>query len=39
MLISKGATVGEVVTLKLVTSEELIGKFAEETATHYPSAA
>jgi hypothetical protein len=35
MLISKGATIGEVVTLKLVTSEELIGKFAEETATHY----
>jgi len=35
MLISKGAAIGEVVTLKLVTSEELIGKLVEETATHY----
>jgi hypothetical protein len=35
MLIDKGATIGEVVTLKLVTSEELVGKFIEETATHY----
>jgi hypothetical protein len=35
MLISKGAGVGEVVTFKLVTGEELIGKLGEETATHY----
>lgn len=35
MLIDKGASIGEVVTLKLVTSEELVGKFMEETATHY----
>lgn len=35
MLISKGATIGEVVTIKLVTGEEIIGKLSEETATHY----
>jgi hypothetical protein len=35
MLIDKGASVGEVVTLKLVTSEELVGKMIEETDTHY----
>lgn len=35
MLINKGVAVGEVVTLKLVTSEELIGKLIEETATYY----
>jgi hypothetical protein len=35
MLINKGAAIGEVVTLKLVTSEELIGKLTEETDTHY----
>jgi len=35
MLIDKGATIGEVVTIKLVTSEELVGKMIEETDTHY----
>jgi hypothetical protein len=35
MLITKGVAIGEVVTLKLVTSEELIGKLTEETDTHY----
>ena len=35
MLISKGVSVGEVVTFKLVTGEELIGKLGEETATYY----
>lgn len=35
MLIDKGASVGEVVTLKLVTSEELVGKLIEENDTHY----
>lgn len=35
MLISKGVAVGEVVTLKLVTSEELIGKLAEEGNDYY----
>ena len=35
MLIDKGASAGEVITLKLVTSEEIVGKLAEETATHY----
>jgi hypothetical protein len=35
MLISKGATIGEVVTLKLSTGEEIIGKLTEDTATHY----
>lgn len=35
MLISKGIATGEVVTFKLVTSEELIGKLVEETDTQY----
>jgi len=35
MLINKGATVGEVVTLKLVTGEEIIGKLGEDGATYY----
>lgn len=35
MLIDKGVTVGEVVTFKLTSGEELIGKLAEETPTHY----
>lgn len=35
MLITKGVTAGEVVTLKLVSGEELIGKLVEDTATHY----
>ena len=30
MLINKGATVGEVVTIKLVTSEEIIGSAASD---------
>lgn len=35
MLITKGASIGEVVTMKLVTGEEIIGKLASETDTHY----
>jgi small nuclear ribonucleoprotein (snRNP)-like protein len=35
MLIDKGASVGEVVTLKLTSGEELIGKLVEETDAHY----
>ncbi len=35
MLINKGVSSGEVVTLKLVTSEELVGKLVEETANEY----
>lgn len=35
MLIDKGAAVGEVVTLKLTSGEELIGKLVEETDVHY----
>ena len=35
MLITKGVAVGEVITLKLVTSEELVGKLVEETSEHY----
>jgi len=35
MLIDKGAAVGEVVTLKLTSGEELIGKLVEETDAHY----
>lgn len=35
MLINKGTTIGEIVTLKLITSEELVGKLKEETNTHY----
>jgi hypothetical protein len=35
MLITKGASIGEVVTMKLVTGEEIIGKLATETDTHY----
>ena len=35
MLINKGATVGEVVTLKLVTGEEIIGKLGEDGAAYY----
>lgn len=35
MLISKGISEGTVVTIKLITSEELIGKLKEETETHY----
>jgi hypothetical protein len=35
MLIDKGVSVGDVITLKLTSGEELIGKLAEETSTHY----
>jgi hypothetical protein len=35
MLIDKGVSVGEVITLKLTSGEELIAKLVEETATHY----
>jgi hypothetical protein len=35
MLIEKGPDIGDVVTLKLLTSEELIGKLVAETDTHY----
>lgn len=35
MLIDKGVSVGEVITLKLTSGEELVAKLAEETATHY----
>ena len=35
MLIDKGVAVGEVITLKLTSGEELVAKLVEETATHY----
>jgi hypothetical protein len=35
LLINKGLTVGEVVTLKLTSGEELIGKMVEETDTTF----
>jgi hypothetical protein len=35
MLISKGIAVGEVITLKLTSGEELVAKLTEETPTHY----
>ena len=35
MLIDKGVTVGEVITLKLTSGEELVAKLFDETATHY----
>ena len=35
MLIDKGVSVGEVITLKLTSGEELVAKLAEETATYY----
>jgi len=35
MLIDKGVSTGEVVSLKLISGEELIAKLAEETATGY----
>jgi hypothetical protein len=35
MLIDKGVTVGEVITLKLTSGEELVAKLAEETPTYY----
>jgi uncharacterized alpha/beta hydrolase family protein len=35
MLIDKGVSAGEVVTLKLTSGEELVARLDEETATHY----
>jgi hypothetical protein len=35
MLIDKGVSVGEVITLKLTSGEELVAKLAEETPTYY----
>jgi len=35
MLISKGVAVGEVITLKLTSGEELVAKLTEETDSHY----
>jgi len=35
MLIDKGISAGEVITLKLTSGEELVAKLVEETATHY----
>jgi len=35
MLIDKGATVGEVITLKLVSGEEIIAKLVEEKVDSY----
>lgn len=35
MLIDKGITKGEVVTLKLMSGEEIVGKLVEETSTYY----
>lgn len=35
MLIDKGVSAGEIVTIKLTSGEELIAKLVEETDTHY----
>jgi hypothetical protein len=35
MLIDKGVSVGEVITLKLTSGEELVAKLTEETDTYY----
>lgn len=35
MLINKGVSVGEVITLKLTSGEELVAKLAEETDGYY----
>ena len=35
MLITKGVAVGEVITLKLTSGEELVAKLSEETDTYY----
>jgi len=35
MLIDKGVTQGEVITLKLTSGEELVGKLTEETDAYY----
>jgi hypothetical protein len=35
MIIDRGVSAGEVVTLKLTSGEEIVAKLIEETATHY----
>ncbi len=35
MIIDKGVSAGEVVTIKLTSGEELVAKLIEETATNY----
>lgn len=35
MLIDKGVTPGEVITLKLTSGEEIVAKLVEETSTYY----
>jgi len=35
MLIDKGVTVGEVITLKLTSGEEIVAKLVAETDSHY----
>ena len=35
MLIDKGVSAGEVITLKLTSGEEIVAKLVEETPTHY----
>ena len=35
MLIDKGVTVGEVITLKLTSGEEIVAKLSEETDSYY----
>jgi uncharacterized alpha/beta hydrolase family protein len=35
MIIDKGLSTGEVITLKLTSGEELVARLDEETATHY----
>lgn len=35
MLIDKGITAGEVVTIKLTSGEEIVAKLVEETNSHY----
>jgi hypothetical protein len=35
MLISKGVSAGEVITLKLTSGEELVAKLSEETDSYY----
>ena len=35
MIIDKGVSHGEVITLKLTSGEEIVAKLSEETPTHY----
>jgi hypothetical protein len=35
MLIDKGVTAGEVITLKLTSGEEIVAKLSEESGTYY----